>query len=301
MAGAFDLSTLKAKNEPEPATAAGEAVPGKLEVALTEESLQTAVNTSMKVPVLVAFTSPRSDNSAKLLEMVRPMVAAKAGRIQLAVADVDAHPQVAGVFGVNGVPALAVLLQGNPVPIVQGLPGEADLRPQIDKIIASAAQYGINGVLDPNAEVKEPEVPPLHKEGLEAMKKGDYAAARAAYEKALAQDPKDHEAQSALAQVNYLDRMAGMPQMVDPAQAQAMMEKIAAAPMDDVETQLTGADIEFASRPDIALGRLIEAVKATSGEDRERVRTRILEFFDLLGQQSEIVAAARKALAAALF
>lgn len=303
MAGAFDLSTLKSKKEPDSLSQApaGESVPGKFEVELTEESLQAAVTTSMKVPVLVAFISDRSENSAKLLGFLRPMITAKAGRIQLAVADVDAHPQVSAVFGVNGVPALALLLQGNPVPIVQGLPAEDDVRAQIDKIIDSAAQYGINGVLDPNAQAKEPQIPPLHQEGMELMKQGDFVGARAAYEKALAQNPKDDEAKSALAQVNYLDRMGQMPQMTDPAEAQETLEKIARAPFSDVDTQLMGADIEFASRPDVALSRLIEAVKATSGDERERVRARILEFFDVLGQQSDIVAAARKALAAALF
>ncbi|MGV9196177.1 tetratricopeptide repeat protein [Arcanobacterium canis] len=303
MAGAFDLSTLKSQKEPDSLSQVpvGESIPGKLEVKLTEESLQAAVTMSMKVPVLVAFISSRSENSDKLLDFLRPMIVAKAGRIQLAVADVDAHPQISAVFGVNGVPALALLLQGNPVPIVQGLPAEADVRAQIDKIIDSAAQYGINGVLDPDAQVKEPQIPPLHKEGMELMKQGDFAGARVAYEKALAQNPKDDEAKSALAQVNYLDRMGQMPQMTDPAKAQETIEKIARASFADVDTQLMGADIEFASRPDIALSRLIETVKATDGDDRERVRARILEFFDLLGQQSDIVTAARKALAAVLF
>ena len=50
-----------------------------------------------------------------------------------------------------------------------------------------------------------------------------------------------------------------------------------------------------------ALDRLLTAVPLTAGDDRERVRTRLLEFFDLLGPDDPRVPPARRELARALF
>ena len=49
-----------------------------------------------------------------------------------------------------------------------------------------------------------------------------------------------------------------------------------------------------------AFTRLIDAVRRNTGDDRDRLRTRLLEFFDMLGDD-ERVAPARRALTTALF
>jgi putative thioredoxin len=71
---------------------------------------------------------------------------------------------------------------------------------------------------------------------------------------------------------------------------------------EDVDSQLAAADLLFAGN-DIAsaLDRLLKTIARTSGDDRERVRTRLLEFFDLLGPDDPRVPAARRELARALF
>jgi putative thioredoxin len=74
-----------------------------------------------------------------------------------------------------------------------------------------------------------------------------------------------------------------------------------AAP-DDVDAQLAAADLAFAQNDiDGALARLLGAVARAVGDDRDRIRTRLLEFFDLLGADDPRVPAARRQLARALF
>ena len=57
------------------------------------------------------------------------------------------------------------------------------------------------------------------------------------------------------------------------------------------------------SRSDVdgALGRLLGLVRRVSGDDRDAVRERLIEYFDLLGPDDPRVGPARRALANALF
>jgi putative thioredoxin len=50
-----------------------------------------------------------------------------------------------------------------------------------------------------------------------------------------------------------------------------------------------------------AFGRLIDTVQRTAGDDRDAVRLRLLELFEVVGGDDPRVIAARRALARALF
>ena len=57
----------------------------------------------------------------------------------------------------------------------------------------------------------------------------------------------------------------------------------------------------FGGHVEDAFARLVDLVRATSGDDRARVRTRLLELFDVIGSEDPRVASARVRLANALF
>ena len=252
----------------------------------------------------MAFHSARSENSAKLITQLERLAIANQGRFQLAKVDTDENADVAQAFGTDAVPSAAALLQGQPVPLFQGLPDEAQLTETIEKILQAGEQYGLNAVLDgdANATPPEPEIPPLHKEGLEALENGDLDAAHAAYTKAISQNPGDDEAQTALHQVELLQRIAKINPDGDPEAPQKVLLAAQDAPITDLEAQLRAADVEFSfQRPDAAFARLIDVVRATSGDDREAARQRLIAYFDILGPSQDIVVGARKALTNALF
>lgn len=312
LGGAYDLSAFQ-KQTPTNDGLVGETgadgggatvVPGPYVVELTSKNLQGAIATSSKLPVIVAFHSARSENSAKLITQLERLAIANQGRFQLAKVDTDENADVAQAFGTDAVPSAAALLQGQPVPLFQGLPDEAQLRETIEKILQAGEQYGLNAVLDgdANATPPEPEIPPLHKEGLEALENGDLDAAHAAYTKAISQNPGDEEAQTALHQVELLQRIAKINPDGDPEAPQKVLLAAHDAPITDLEAQLRAADVEFSfQRPDAAFARLIDVVRATSGDDREAARQRLIAYFDILGPSQDIVVAARKALTNALF
>ena len=315
--GAVDLSSLKKPAAPaapaaQPATGPGVVddgegpalVPGPWELEVTGENLQGALIMSQSVPVVLAFYSERSANSGKLVESLSGLAKRFAGRFQFGKISVDTQPEVAQAFGANPVPAATALLSGQPIPLFQGLPDDAQLTDTVAQLLEAAAQYGVTGVLDGDAEAAtpEPEVPPLHKAGLEALQAGDLEAASAAYHEALRENPGDTEAKSALTQVELLQRVAALNPAGGTLGAQKVLEEAKDAPLTDIEKHLAAADIETAfQRPDAAFGRLIDVISVTSGDDRDAVRKRLLDLFEVVGPHTELVAAARKALTNALF
>ena len=74
-----------------------------------------------------------------------------------------------------------------------------------------------------------------------------------------------------------------------------------AAP-DDIEAAFAAADVEILQQQvEAAFDRLIALVKRTAGDDRTKVRTRLIELFDLFDAADPEVIAGRRKLANALY
>ncbi|MGC5411990.1 tetratricopeptide repeat protein, partial [Streptomyces sp. DT225] len=70
----------------------------------------------------------------------------------------------------------------------------------------------------------------------------------------------------------------------------------------DADAQMAAADLDLVGgHVEDAFGRLVETVRRTFGEDRDRVRLRLLDLFEVIGPEDPRVAAARTALARVLF
>ncbi|MCR6712824.1 MAG: tetratricopeptide repeat protein [Demequina sp.] len=71
---------------------------------------------------------------------------------------------------------------------------------------------------------------------------------------------------------------------------------------DSVAAQLAVADLDvLGGAVEDAFARLIDVVRGTSGDERDAVRERLVELFDIVGAEDPRVVAARRALAAALY
>ena len=167
----------------------------------------------------------------------------------------------------------------------------------IDQVLATAAQYGMTGVLDgqDGADEPEPEISEHHRAALDAMEANDFHRAADEFRAALREEPGNAELAYGLAQAELMSRVTG----TDP---NAILVRASSLPFTDVETQLAAADVEVAyGRAQSAFARLIEVVKATSGQEREDARKRLVELFEVVGSAEPLVAEARRALANALF
>ena len=316
--GAVDLSSVAGLTTPTPATAgvgapggtlAGRgpespsAVPAGLVVEVDAATLQEALNRTLQVPGVLVLWSSAHPQTRELVDTVTRVAASLGGRVLVLTADLSASPELlqafqpllVQAFGQPSVPATFGLLQGQPVPLFPGVQPEEEVRTILDQLLQAAVQNGITGRVE-LAEVPgaEDELPPLHQEAFDAIERGDLGAAAAAYERALAQDPKDTDAELGLAQVHLMERTQGL----DLATARAA----AAADPSDVGAAIAVADLDLlGGHVEDAFTRLLDLVRATSGEDRDRVRTHLLELFSVVGNHDERVRRGRTALMSALF
>ena len=89
---------------------------------------------------------------------------------------------------------------------------------------------------------------------------------------------------------------------LDPANRSEDPIAAADAASEDVAKQLDAADAEVvAGAPDRAFERLIEAMKRTAGDEKDQLKTRLLELFGLFDSGDPRVLAARTKLASALY
>jgi putative thioredoxin len=131
-------------------------------------------------------------------------------------------------------------------------------------------------------------------EGARAESAGDLEAAGEAYRRALREEPGNDAARAGLARVE----LAGRTRQVDEAGLRRRLDDNPA----DVDALLGLADALLA-RGDVtgAFDHLLEAVRSTSGDERERVRRRYVEALDALGADDPRTQTARRALTNALF
>lgn len=303
--GAVDLSSLGRPAAPPPGEPGGAPAPGGFVVDTTEATFQQVIEQSMEVPVVVLLWVSTDEANARLATLLGQIVDGHAGAMLLARVDVQAYPQIAQAFQVQGVPTVVAVLAGQPVPLFQGAAEESQVREVLDQVLAAAEANGITGRLtaagDPATEPAleqqpepEPELPPLHQKAFDAIAADDLGTAIGAYRQALKENPKDADAAAGLANVELLDRTSRM--------TLEAVRRAAADSPDDVRAQLDVADLDLAGgKVDDALGRLIELVARAGGDDREALRVRLVDYFTILGPEDPRVGPARRALANALY
>ena len=285
MTGAVDLSGLKQRAQ---AGAPGSPAAGGVEIDETNFENEVLVR-SGQVPVVVLLWSPRSEACIALADVLAAMAAADGGTWALATINVDTAPRVAAVFGVEAVPTVVALAGGQPVASFEGVQPPEQLRRWVDSLLSATA-----GKLSGGAGGDQPEaVDPALTDAREKLDSGDFVAAAAAYQSILDANPKHDEAKGALRQITFLQRATE-----HPADAVA---KADAAPA-DIDAAFAAADVELLNQhAAAAFARLTALVKNTSGDDRTRVRTRLIELFDLFDPADPDVIAGRRNLANALY
>ena len=317
--GAVDLSSVAGMTAPTAATAGAgmpagavpgqpadrhPAVPGGLVVEVDAQNLNEALNRTLQVPGVLVLWGSAYPQTRELFDTVVRVAASLEGRVLVLSADLSTSPELlqafqpllVQAFGQPSVPATFGLLQGQPVPLFPGVAPEAEVRTVLDQLLQAAVQNGITGrvQLEDVPGGDDDELPPLHQEAFDAIERGDLDGAVAAYERALAENPKDTDAELGLAQVRLMQRTAG----VDPAAARAA----AAADPADVEAAIVVADLDvLGGHVEDAFSRLLDLVRTSSGDERDRARTHLLELFSVVGSSDERVRKGRTALMSALF
>ncbi|ANJ09572.1 co-chaperone YbbN [Streptomyces parvulus] len=318
MSGVVDLAAVKAaqeaKTKAEQARAeaarhggTGAVSPADLVIDVDEAGFESEVlQRSTEVPVVIDFWAEWCEPCKQLSPVLERLAVEYGGRFLLAKIDVDANQMLMQQFGVQGIPAVFAVVAGQALPLFQGAAGEAQIRQTLDQLVQVAEErFGLTGlVVDPEAQpgaarpAAEERPAGPHDAALEAavraLDAGDLGGAVQSYKNVLAEDPGNTEAKLGLAQAELLQR-------VQDADPQKVRQDAADKP-GDAQAQIAAADLDLVGgHVEDAFGRLIDTVRVTAGDDRDAVRVRLLELFEVVGADDPRVTAARRALARALF
>jgi putative thioredoxin len=241
---------------------------------VTEETFTGEVlDRSRDVPVVVDFWAAWCAPCRTLGPVLERLAEEADGAWVLAKVDVDANPALAAAFGVQGIPMVLGFKDGRAVAEFTGALPEAAVRDWLAQLGPTPADQA-------------------YEEGtaLEAAGRLEDAAAR--YRQALAEAPAHAEAATALNRVELALRTAGLDRDDLARRAES----------GDIDAVLALADLEAqAGDFEPAFGRLVATLRRTAGDERERVRQRLVALLDLPPAGDPRVTAARRAMASALF
>lgn len=310
--GAIDLSAFKrpAGSPPAGGSAGGApglggsargAASGAYAVTLTEQNFQAEMEGSLTAPVLLVFYSAsQSPASATLAADLETLSEEFAGRFLLGKVDVDVAPQLAQALQIPSVPLVALVMNGQLAPLLQDAPPLAELRAMLTQVLQAAAAQGVTGRHQPRSVAvpvegeQEEYVDPRYAPAEDALAAGDVDRAVAEYQRLLDANPADLEASGGLAMAQVLQRTTG----VDPASAR----KAAENDLDDVDAQTLAADLDLLDgRVEEAFTRLVDLVRRSAGDERDRARSHLLGLFAAVGNEDPRVLKGRQSLASALF
>ncbi|HWG28813.1 tetratricopeptide repeat protein [Actinospica sp.] len=300
-AGVVDLSALK--KPAAPAGAAGSAASGAAGadagsahvIDVNEADFKTAVlERSQQVPVVLDLWAEWCEPCKQLSPVLERLAEEFGGRFLLAKVDVDANPQLQQALQVQGIPAVKAVVQGQLIGEFTGVLPEAEVRQWLTELVTLAeTEFGMTGPADA-APLPAPPLDPMLQAAYSALESDDLDGAARALQNLLSDQPAHAEAKVMLAQVELMRRTA----TVDPA---AVLAAAKAAP-DDVEAQCAAADVLVVSgQPEEAFALLLDAVRRSTGAEKDRARLLLIEYFELLGNEHPAVPKARQRLARLLF
>ncbi len=252
---------------------------------VTEDDFEAEVlRRSLQVPVVVDFWAAWCAPCHMLEPVLERAVGSRGGRVVLARVDVDANPRLAALFQVQGIPAVKAFAGGR----------------LVDEFVGAQPATVVERFLDDLAGPAT--APAAEAAGL------DPAEAAARWRAALEADPGDVAARSGLARL-ALD--AGQPAEAlewlrpvqhDPEVATVLAQARLAAEAADPSSPLAAAAARATDgQSEAALAELLAAVRAGSGEPRDRARGLMLDVFRLLGDTHPLTLRYRRDLTAALF
>ena len=163
LAGAVDLEALKHQVKAEPGQAGGAPAAGGYVIDTTENTFQAMVQTSATFPILLLLWVPTDDRLFDMARQLGDAVNQLNGQIQLSRIDIASNSSIAQAFQVQGAPALFALINGRPMPILQGFPSAEEMQQIVDTVIpnlvAAAQQAGVTGSApysgDPNSDAEK--------------------------------------------------------------------------------------------------------------------------------------------------
>ena len=106
----------------------------------TETFERDVIERSRELPVVVDFWADWCSPCRALGPAIQAEVAARAGKVELAKIDVDAEQVLAGRYGIQSIPTVAVFVDGQPVTGFVGARSAAVIGQFLDDTLAQHAK-----------------------------------------------------------------------------------------------------------------------------------------------------------------
>jgi putative thioredoxin len=276
----------------------------------TEENLdKDVVARSQELPVIVDFWATWCAPCKELGPVLERLATANPGQFLLVKVDVDQQPRLAQAFGVQSIPAVFALRNGQLVDQFTGALPEDQVRKWVGQFQPSPAE-----LLVKEARRLEPE---------------DVAAAEAKYREAIELNPKDDSLRIELARMLLKQhRNADSREIITKLESRGFLEPEAENIKAELELRAAAAEAggvgecraALASRPNDAqlkmklaealgaaqqfpeaLELCLAVVQSATGDLRNEARTTMLNLFQVLGPDAELTRTYRRKLATALY
>lgn len=279
ISGGIDLSTIKQQDSSQVR------VPS-FSAPVNEKSLPSVVAISKTVPVLLEFFEKSPD------PILESAVKARNGQVFLGQIDFAKEARVIQAFGAKSAPSLFALLNGQPAMVHQGALSAEQYGAILDQLIPAAKAQGLSGQLilaDPTELL--PSLPAPLQEALALVDSGEVQAAFDLLTRLKTESPKDVATSALLAQVTLMLRTMDLEH-----------EKILEAEPKDFDGALELADVlaaigDFQSCFDLLLSLFAQV----ETEQRETIKSRLLEYFEIAGAGNDLVRVARGKLATLIY
>ncbi|MFM8962126.1 MAG: tetratricopeptide repeat protein [Actinomycetota bacterium] len=282
---AFDLSSLT-----KPKSSANSSQTS-FEEATVENFMTDFVQASKEKPVFLVAYTERAAVTVEIRDLLAKIAIEDKGSWKFGAINVDNQPQLIQALRFQSLPAAAVFIDEQLLPIPELPAREDQLRMLLAQIFKIAKEKGMNVEVP---DVPEPKLEPEEVAAFSALEKGDFSGAAMAYRNWLSRVPDEPMAKIGLAQCELRLRIEALD--FD------RTIKSADSKPDSLQEQLMASDIEVATgNHGSAFERLLRCVKSMSGEDKNRAKEHLLLLFQLVDPSDPELIKARQSLASALF
>jgi putative thioredoxin len=278
-------------------------------IDVNEENFETeVVERSSQVPVLVDFWAPWCGPCKVLGPVLEKLAEEYAGEFLLAKLNVDENANLAGLFGIQGIPAVKLFKDGELASEFTGALPEPMLREFLSKFLPSASDKRAQEAQALEQSGKAAEAKPLYQAILEsdpshaksllglgriAMNEGDNKAAMNYFDKISLVADERKEADRLIARINL---QGGAMQ-----NEAALREKVLAEPNNLAARFELAQALAGQEKYDEALSEFLAIVKKDRNFQDDGARKAMIQIFEVLGSDDPLTDKYRSELAKVLF